>query len=443
MHAITLAAWAAVASTPDASTALAAGEQAPPPGGRVWLMEAITLDAGLDPAAAATVEAAVKEGLRQALGRGLVEGEAHLFAPKPTESSTVRSARRLLARGEELYLAFEFEGAAAALVEAAGLLTTSLPDLEPSEMSLLYRARLLEGITWLATGQRKAASFAFKKLLTIRLDLQPDANLASPATEALLTQVRAEMSAEGTSTLAVQSEPTAARVFVDGQERGTTPMTVAGLPAGVHGLRLVRAGYEPYIENLEVPPRAKVARTARLSATDELVALERLRAAAQSGAPRSTVATELEVLRRAAGVEAVLLVGLARPAAGAPGEIVVTTLLARPDGTSDSAVAALVSLDDADELGGDVARRVIAGAWPAVQVPASAWPLTLDFEGALLGVGPTFGREPVSAVRRLVGQWWFWAGVGAVASSFVAGVIVARQEDDVHRSARFSLDLTP
>jgi PEGA domain len=43
--------------------------------------------------------------------------------------------------------------------------------------------------------------------------------------------------------LLVQSAPAGARVFVDGLERGRTPVTVLDLPRGPHRLRLARAGY--------------------------------------------------------------------------------------------------------------------------------------------------------------------------------------------------------
>ena len=49
--------------------------------------------------------------------------------------------------------------------------------------------------------------------------------------------------AEDAASLRVESEPTGAVVYVDGRLAGETPLTVGTIAAGVHRIRLVRAGY--------------------------------------------------------------------------------------------------------------------------------------------------------------------------------------------------------
>lgn len=44
-------------------------------------------------------------------------------------------------------------------------------------------------------------------------------------------------------TIEVVSDPAGAAVFVDGDARGVTPLTVAGLPAGAHRVRVVKDGF--------------------------------------------------------------------------------------------------------------------------------------------------------------------------------------------------------
>jgi hypothetical protein len=44
-------------------------------------------------------------------------------------------------------------------------------------------------------------------------------------------------------TLVVRSTPTGARVFVDGQDRGATPLRLAALSLGAHAIRITRDGY--------------------------------------------------------------------------------------------------------------------------------------------------------------------------------------------------------
>jgi hypothetical protein len=49
-----------------------------------------------------------------------------------------------------------------------------------------------------------------------------------------------------TGTVSVSSTPQGARVYLDGVERGTTPVTITGVPAGIHLLRVTKSGYEDY-----------------------------------------------------------------------------------------------------------------------------------------------------------------------------------------------------
>ena len=53
----------------------------------------------------------------------------------------------------------------------------------------------------------------------------------------------AVLAADDTGSLRVESEPDGAVVYVDGRAAGETPLTVETMTAGVHRVRLVRAGY--------------------------------------------------------------------------------------------------------------------------------------------------------------------------------------------------------
>jgi hypothetical protein len=52
--------------------------------------------------------------------------------------------------------------------------------------------------------------------------------------------------------LVVRSTPTGARVFVDGRDRGRTPLTLASLSPGSYAVRVVRDGYAPVERRLTV-----------------------------------------------------------------------------------------------------------------------------------------------------------------------------------------------
>ncbi|MDI9633542.1 MAG: PEGA domain-containing protein [Methanolinea sp.] len=55
-----------------------------------------------------------------------------------------------------------------------------------------------------------------------------------------------------TGTLSVISDPPGARVLVDGAERGVTPLSVTGLAAGPHSVRIAGAGYQEYVSSVDV-----------------------------------------------------------------------------------------------------------------------------------------------------------------------------------------------
>ena len=57
-----------------------------------------------------------------------------------------------------------------------------------------------------------------------------------------------------TGTLSVTSTPADATVFLDGVEKGITPLTISGVSAGLHQLRLTRQGYEDYSTRVAIWP---------------------------------------------------------------------------------------------------------------------------------------------------------------------------------------------
>jgi hypothetical protein len=52
--------------------------------------------------------------------------------------------------------------------------------------------------------------------------------------------------------LVVESRPTGATVFVDGRPVGMTPLTLPGLRAGAHAVRIEIEGYRPWSSSVQV-----------------------------------------------------------------------------------------------------------------------------------------------------------------------------------------------
>jgi hypothetical protein len=217
------------------------------PSAQLWLDTPVALGEGVAVSDLAAVGEQVRRALTPAVGGRLLYGPAAVVARATVSGGSASgpvNARSLFAKGKDLYMGFEFAPAAAALAEAAGLLTTVLATLEPADVQRLYEARLLEGVSWVEAGQPAAANAAFQKLLTIRPDFEPDPRNVPPSSREVFKQALTALRAVGLAGLQVRSEPAGAEIFVDGLSRGRAPLTVSGLPAGTHGVRVTLPGYQ-------------------------------------------------------------------------------------------------------------------------------------------------------------------------------------------------------
>lgn len=74
----------------------------------------------------------------------------------------------------------------------------------------------------------------------------------SVTVESALTPVKPATPAETTGTLVVESRPTGATVYVDGQAIGVTPLSLPDLAPGTRRIRLQLAGFSPWVTTAQV-----------------------------------------------------------------------------------------------------------------------------------------------------------------------------------------------
>ncbi len=406
----------------------------PPATTSLWLDAPVVLDEGIAP----TLVDRIGEALRSALGeqsRDLTYGRDAVLQERAggsTHECRLENAHELIRKGEDAYFALDFATAAASLAEGAGILTACLASLDEEEMTrLLYKARLFEGVSWLESGQREAAKMAFLKLLVLRVDFQPDPAILPPHARDVFAEAVREVHAADFATLEVRSEPPGAEVWLDGVRRGITPTTVAGLPPGVHQIRLRLPGYDDANEEVGVRPGQMVIHEAQLTPTEIVLAYSRIRAAARGGQSLAVVQGELERLALTMQ-RTIILVGVARYAGG----LIVTARRWAPStpAIEQAAVVSLVDTGNIEERAMAVASHLLAASWPAVQLPSESPRLAIDFSRALLGIGPDWGREPVEISPPLLERWWFWAAVGVVAGSTAASALLLTSPDGKPRS---------
>ena len=71
------------------------------------------------------------------------------------------------------------------------------------------------------------------------------------STSDLISQLRPQ--GAGTGTLSVTSSPAGADVYLDGVQKGTTPVTITGVSTGLHLFRVTLPGYEDYSSRVITP----------------------------------------------------------------------------------------------------------------------------------------------------------------------------------------------
>ncbi|HSP78177.1 MAG TPA: PEGA domain-containing protein [Myxococcaceae bacterium] len=238
----------------------------PPPGPR----RASALLVPMDPLAEAAgpkLESYMNEALSQFQGLSVRKPEELLGLPADDE------ARRSLERGrkgyEESLAAFEkkdYEDAElkvrATLKElrkAAAAMTTSC--------SPLCDATALYGAVMHQRGDVEEAKLALLDLMALNPTYELDVKRYSREFISLRVQVATSVNAALRGSVLVKSRPAGARVYMDGEFQGYTPMTVQTLPVGKHLLRLERPGFQQYGQILEVSPD-EFEVTAPLSPTD-------------------------------------------------------------------------------------------------------------------------------------------------------------------------------
>lgn len=266
---------------------------------RVYVV-ATPMDDGLE-AVAQRAGAAARASLREIDGVEWQEADRLFLGYDESAVPTLARARTRLQAGREAYLNLE-------LGQAIEALTASVADFDAAAAALedpndLGQALLFLGASLAFEGRTRDATRVFSRLHVQMPHVQPDPNLFNPDVIARFEAARPRGAAS--STIVVESDPPGAIAYVDFLARGVTPITVEGLHAGDHIVRVTRAGAVPSVQPVTVAARRTVTSSAMLAdeqATLGLVeALEGMRHAdigsIAPGTPIHDVATTLHVER--------------------------------------------------------------------------------------------------------------------------------------------------
>ena len=123
-------------------------------------------------------------------------------------------------------------------------------------------------------GDVEETKLALLDLMALNPTYELDTKRYSRDFIALRVQVATGVNAALRGGATVKSRPAGARVYIDNEFKGYTPLTVSTLPVGKHLLRLERPGFRVYGQLLEVSPD-DVEASAELQPTDDYKAYRR------------------------------------------------------------------------------------------------------------------------------------------------------------------------
>ncbi|HEX9306701.1 MAG TPA: PEGA domain-containing protein [Anaeromyxobacter sp.] len=205
-------------------------------------VEALGVLAVADPPGPTGELAAATAQLRAALAAampgvlGAAELRERMTGPPPP--SSLAELQRAHAGAVAAYAAGQFDTSIKtlrAVVEALEALPPSAEVFAEWTATMLRLARTEQEL-----GRRVEAQAMLERLLRAAPETRPDARRYPPSFLSLVEDSRERLRSAGTRRLAVESEP-GVRVFVDGREVGTSPVTVA-LPPGRYRVAGERGG---------------------------------------------------------------------------------------------------------------------------------------------------------------------------------------------------------
>ncbi|MBI2377702.1 MAG: PEGA domain-containing protein [Deltaproteobacteria bacterium] len=181
--------------------------------------------------------------------------------PKTREEETLERAQTAVADGRRAYDAMALDDAIARLGQAVSLYQQAGPLL--GDLGELKTALFYLGSALTLRGSAEEGVSTLLELLTIDPGFaQPE---SPPPVEKSFEQALKRLEKAPSGAVEVYSTPPYAAVFIDGERRGVTPLSIDRLPAGTHYVRLEKDGYVSHGAPMEISPGQRVTSQTRLS----------------------------------------------------------------------------------------------------------------------------------------------------------------------------------
>jgi len=302
--------------------------------------------------------------------------------PRTREEEMLDRARAALADGRRSYDALALDDAIARLGQAVSLYQQAGPLL--GDLGELKTALAYLGAALTLRGSADEGVSTFFELLTLDPSYAPAG--FPPVVNQVFDRALDRLSSSATGSVEIYSTPPYAAVFLDGEFRGVTPLTVDQLTAGTHYLRLEKDGYIVFGGPLEIAPKQRITSQTRLRDIKRGAELRDLLSRAVPEVAGSGMGGHLRSLARLLIAETLIVVAVSQ--SGPDASLTASVF----DGTAamrlgtERAVLSVQSADFQPQVEAMVGRLLAAAAG---QVTAEATP-----GQAPSGTDGAFGLEP-------------------------------------------------
>jgi len=230
---------------------------APPPPQKTGPLRIGSLLVPMDPTAEASgpkMENYMNEALTQFQGYSVRKPEELLGLPRDSEAeASLKRGQQGYVESLEAFLKKDYEDSERKLRATLKELRLA-PAAMTSSCNPLCDATALYAAVMHQRGDVEEAKLALLDLMALNPTYELDTKRYSREFITLRVQVATGINAALRGGAAVKSRPSGARVFIDNEFKGYTPMTVPTLAVGKHLLRLERPGFQVAGQLLEVSP---------------------------------------------------------------------------------------------------------------------------------------------------------------------------------------------
>ena len=376
---------------------------------------------------AARVGAASRAALRRVPGARWEQPDKAFLGYTDFMLERLRRGRERLTEGRQAYLNLELERAIellAGAIEDFDVAAAAMEDPQDLGEALLYL-----GASQTFAGQARATRRTFQRLHQQMPHIQPDPNIFNPDVVRRYEAAAPRDAASPSASVQIESEPQGAIAYVDFVPRGRTPLTVDALMGGIHTVRVTRPGATPFVQQVDLGAREAGEVNAFLEDNEATAGLaEQVQALAVETTEQMESGTAIADI---AAVLAVDKIGIIRVS---------------PSGGEDAVELELLMYDVEN------GRRVLRAHGPAPtqlgaleaavqELVASGLDVALRHrEARETGddgeVIPAFrertNEEEDTGDESILGEWWFWGGIGAaVVLGVVLTLVLTSGGDDV------------